>query len=1386
MGAAHAGRPPSRRAPVERGPRAAAESARALARAKATGQSVELPSATTGISTTTANPDGTFTTVQSLLPQRVWQSGRWRTLDPTLHADPGHGISPAVSAAGLQLSAGGSGPLATLTTEGHRLSLTWPTALPAPEIDGASATYPDVLPDVDLIVTVTPQGAFSDTLAVKTAEAAKNPALSQLKLTIETDGLEVSTDPQGNLQAVESADGLPVFSAVAPTMWDSSTNPPAGVSATAVRTATPSSATAPGSRARVGRIRANAVTTSRRPGRTTAILTLRPDRALLTGRTTAYPVYLDPTWTPQYAGSKVQASAEVQSYFDSQHYWNPSTLQMGYCGWDSCYVSPSTPAHFVARSFLRMSVPSQLQNNAHITSSQLNVTFKYGPYNSCSGAPNPTIDLGWTGTISTSTTWNNQPSWKQTIDTAAPAACSGARAGFDLTSFMQSHAAGASSMTFGLKAADSGDKNTWKQFVTSDISMSTTYDHAPDLPGHPATSPGGPCQTSGPGAVVIGNDDVKFQVVPTDRDGGQLGTRFVVKNYGGSTVYDSGDPANASTALTVTSGQVASLTLKRSQIQGWHADGRTKPYQYSWYTVTSDGKYASPGTGTGSAGSPCAFTYDPTQPPAPGLAVATDANGNGGTLGGTATVTLAPCADLLADPATTCTGTAPNRYKYQLNSGAPVTVTASGGAQTVTVPLHHAGPNALTVFSISAGGNPGESASAVFTVAGPASPYPDGDVDGDPQHRPDLLTIGGGAAPGLWLASGDGAGGLATPTDIGAAGTGVQTAGSPGDWTGVQVLHGDFTGNHVQDVLAYYPSGDHQGSAYVLSGNGDALPLLPVSGEQVALPAGTFADPLLDPDDEPLQLVAAGNAGLQSTGVADLIGIVGDAANGYQLDLYSTCGGCGPSNYTATATLAAKDESPDGAADWNNFTLVTAQPNGIPVLFAVKRTTGETWESTNPNQSATALIGTAGTWTKITAPWGSAPPTPISGDVNAAGKIELWGRTGSATAPTATPYTLTGTSLAGGTATNLLIPAHQWPLTSSGGATASCAAAVCTPDTTGGQDAAITGGVTLADDPTRGTVADLDGSSGYITLPTNLLHASNVLTIGLSFRADPGTGGILFSTGNDVPSTPNANAMPVMYIGTDGKLYAQFWNGGVTPMISPQRVDDGQWHTVLLNSTGNHQGFYLDNDLRIGMAGSQAVNNADPLVFVGAGTFPPNTDTRQWVNAPGDTTRTRSSYFNGQISNVMYFASALSTAQMAPYWKAAPMVGPIVSALSAGLCVDNNGGTMTNKNKVQIWTCNNRISQNWSLNPDETISMTSGGTTMCLDVTESGTANGTLVQLYTCNGTVAQMWHLDSSGQIWNPNAGKCLDDPKSSTTSGTQLQIYDCNLTKAQYWIVP
>ncbi len=88
-------------------------------------------------------------------------------------------------------------------------------------------------------------------------------------------------------------------------------------------------------------------------------------------------------------------------------------------------------------------------------------------------------------------------------------------------------------------------------------------------------------------------------------------------------------------------------------------------------------------------------------------------------------------------------------------------------------------------------------------------------------------------------------------------------------------------------------------------------------------------------------------------------------------------------------------------------------------------------------------------------------------------------------------------------------------------------------------------------------------------------------------------------------------------------------------MISAHAVNDGQWHTVTLASDGTNQSLFIDNDLRVGMAGSPTVNNVDPLNDIGAGVFPANTATKKWVNAPGDGATTRASYFTGQLANVV-------------------------------------------------------------------------------------------------------------------------------------------------------
>ena len=39
---------------------------------------------------------------------------------------------------------------------------------------------------------------------------------------------------------------------------------------------------------------------------------------------------------------------------------------------------------------------------------------------------------------------------------------------------------------------------------------------------------------------------------------------------------------------------------------------------------------------------------------------------------------------------------------------------------------------------------------------------------------------------------------------------------------------------------------------------------------------------------------------------------------------------------------------------------------------------------------------------------------------------------------------------------------------------------------------------------------------------------------------------------------------PVMYVGNDGDLYAELWNGAAQPINSGVAVDDGLWHNAVL------------------------------------------------------------------------------------------------------------------------------------------------------------------------------------------------------------------------------
>ncbi|MFD0568315.1 hypothetical protein ACFQ0T_02260 [Kitasatospora gansuensis] len=167
----------------------------AQAKAKSTGAAVTVDALTTQTSLTTANPNGTLSTTQHVQPVRTKKAERWVDLDPTLRQNPDGTLSPSVSTSPLSFSGGGSGPLATIATEdGKKLAIGSPFKLPKPTLDGATATYTSVLPDVDLQVSALPSGGWRDVVIVHTAAAAADPALRTLHFPVSGTDLTPSSD----------------------------------------------------------------------------------------------------------------------------------------------------------------------------------------------------------------------------------------------------------------------------------------------------------------------------------------------------------------------------------------------------------------------------------------------------------------------------------------------------------------------------------------------------------------------------------------------------------------------------------------------------------------------------------------------------------------------------------------------------------------------------------------------------------------------------------------------------------------------------------------------------------------------------------------------------------------------------------------------------------------------------------------------------------------------------------------------------------------------------------------------------------------------------------------------------------------------------------------
>lgn len=666
----------------------------AVAAAETSGQDVEITSMRSESSETYATASGKLKTVEHLRPVRVRADGGWKAVDNTLTVTGDGMVAPQASTVGMEFSGGGSVPLVTLSTAGKKLSYTWPTSLPAPSLDGDTATYSNVLPDVDLQMRADIDG-FHQLLVVKTAQAASNPALADLQLGVQSTGLTLSESDTGGLKAVDDVGGGTAFEAPAPLMWDSGSGTQAaatrGTRESAPQEVSPATDDqGPGDASKIATISLDVTADG-------SEVHLTPDQDMLTAPDTQFPVFIDPeSYTP-----KASSWTMVSQYWASSPQWRfngDSDAGVGYCGW--AYCEPFD----LKRLFYQFPV------SKFAGSTILDATF-IGHETHSASCDARQVELWRTKAISSSTTWNSQYDngfWLDKLATVnvangGDATCPAGDVEFDAKSAVQYAAdRDSATATFGLKATDESDKYAWKRF-SDDAYLRVEYNRPPgQIPmSRLSMDPGGTCKSPADAVSVRIRPTVSVNSV-TDPDGDQVSVQFqaywdtgdgkgMVARWTSArqTPKASGSPFSAPLPTTVPENQTVAWAVR-----AWDYD------QGVYYS-------SSPWSQTGSA-TACYFVYDSHVPYSPQVTSGDypaindqdpqDPSYDG--VGRYGTFTVAP------DPADTLAGTITS-YRYGINadpSAGNTVTTTSGAPQTVRFRPTQSGANLLTVSAVDSAG----------------------------------------------------------------------------------------------------------------------------------------------------------------------------------------------------------------------------------------------------------------------------------------------------------------------------------------------------------------------------------------------------------------------------------------------------------------------------------------------------------------------------------------------------------------------------------------------------------------------------------------------------------------------------------------------------------
>ena len=322
-----------------------------------------------------ANPDGTLTAERHLAPVRVRQGDRWVPVDLTLQKLPDGSVAPKAHPVGLRLSAAvaeaGEHELVSLGSGDRQVGLGWVGRLPDPVLVGSTATYRDVLPDVDLVVAVHRTG-YEQSFVVKSRAGLAQ--VARLVLPVRSGKLAATPDGAGALVFKDKA-GEEVGRTYPAEVWDA--------------------AVAPSSLEHVRRARVAVKATAAGAGRTN--LELVPDAAFLARQDLQFPVTIDPptSLNPVF-------DAFVQTDYASDQSGSVD-LKLGYS---------DDGGTRTARSYLKFDTTGVWDQS--VISATLNL-WEYHSW-SCRLA---SWEARRTGDVGSWIRWTAQPAWYETLGTSS-------------------------------------------------------------------------------------------------------------------------------------------------------------------------------------------------------------------------------------------------------------------------------------------------------------------------------------------------------------------------------------------------------------------------------------------------------------------------------------------------------------------------------------------------------------------------------------------------------------------------------------------------------------------------------------------------------------------------------------------------------------------------------------------------------------------------------------------------------------------------------------------------------------------------------------------------------------------------------------------------------